>query len=619
MQLINSNGNNKERTVNGTYKIMVVLPSQKSALDLYGLTIDKVRPVIDVAAEDLYQQGLLPQNYLKFNYFDSKYHINSYIAERRVTVKVFEEYYSRNNLNALLGFADSYTLATVAKVTAGLPNPIPVITTTGRVSALGNKAEYPYLTRMLGNWDQLSEGVYNFLHPVNVTHNIGFFFNDKKRSKHSEEPAPPSTVSSDCYFAMHSIKQYFVGNNPEYRKKWRSYIPTSIFDEDTVNAAVLRQLLKELATSSNTILLCGSQKTLKTIMQEAENIGLIHPNTNYTFINIDVGSGPAVTAFTETASQDDNLITANSNKKAETVTSTSRPLNKRVTDAELVADSSLRHLKTIGFRRTYGDNYYQIVNRATAIAENSYDYSRKQGKPYVVNDFIMSFYDAVMLYALAVNHTLSVGNTKLNIDQLSTDIWSQKFNGTFGEVHFNANGDRVMDIVYVVYNPETGSYDTVAINTELDTSSKTDRKTAQKYVGNSITTSNTLRILNAKLYSNSLPKVLDANKANVLKQKSIDIFVICKYLAVVTIVLSIIALLLFISSANNLCLKLEIRALKNLFTRNQYFNANNANHNSNDYGNNNSNKTELDYCTKAKLAKNPLLKVCIATDSTETV
>lgn len=455
-------------TKNDGYKILVVLPAKEIS---YGLSLDNVKPVIDIAAADVIKALILPKNFLHFNYFDSKYHIGSFIAERMVTVKTFKDYYS-DNLNALLGFADSYTLATVAKVTAGLPDGLPIVTTAGRVSALGVKSEYPYLTRLMGSWDQLAAGVYKFLQIDKLTetstlYNIGFFLHDPKRSPKAKKAAEQNEVSSDCYFAMHGIKQYFVDHNQKYREKWRRYIPTSIFDEQYLDSKTIQKLLKELTTISNTILLCGSPKTVRNVMKEAENLGLT-TSGNFSFYNIDLGATP-------TASDNNDRMPQYS--------------------------SGLQSLRTIGFRRFYDSKYYETEQRIRDRAENFYNYGAKYGKPYRTNDFIMSFYDAVMLYAKALNQSLASGQRIQDTSLLTKTMWNLNFNGIIGNVSFNERGDKKMQTVLSTYSPVRQRFTDVATYSDAD-----DR----------------LQIIDALLFKSTVPKISAANSAPAIPSVSLD-------------------------------------------------------------------------------------------------
>jgi hypothetical protein len=58
--------------------------------------------------------------------------------------------YCEKRLDAILGFADAYSLATVSKISAGFGDGVPVLTTTGLTTLIGYKKSYPYVTRMRG-------------------------------------------------------------------------------------------------------------------------------------------------------------------------------------------------------------------------------------------------------------------------------------------------------------------------------------------------------------------------------------------------------------------------------------------------------------------------------------
>jgi hypothetical protein len=126
----------------------VILPEFESENDKFGLTIDKARPVIDEAVEKTIQNGM-PANWIRFRYEDERYWEDPILAEKwSVNAVIRAE--CKGQLDAVFGFADAYSLATVAKISAGFGAGIPVVTTTGFNAQMGSKRSFPYLSRMQG-------------------------------------------------------------------------------------------------------------------------------------------------------------------------------------------------------------------------------------------------------------------------------------------------------------------------------------------------------------------------------------------------------------------------------------------------------------------------------------
>lgn len=97
------------------YNVVVVLPAKESPHDKFGLTIEKARPVIDIAVQDVTAAGIMPADWMNLTYHDSRYWEDTSLAERWATVGVVQAY-CEHRLDMILGFADSYGLATVTKV-----------------------------------------------------------------------------------------------------------------------------------------------------------------------------------------------------------------------------------------------------------------------------------------------------------------------------------------------------------------------------------------------------------------------------------------------------------------------------------------------------------------------
>lgn len=103
------------------YHALLILPSKESNNDKFGLTIEKARAVIDIAVEDVIKAGIMPKNWINLTVHDSRYWEDTSLAERWSTNGVVKAWCERR-LDAIFGFADSYSLATVAKISADFGN-----------------------------------------------------------------------------------------------------------------------------------------------------------------------------------------------------------------------------------------------------------------------------------------------------------------------------------------------------------------------------------------------------------------------------------------------------------------------------------------------------------------
>uniref|UniRef100_A0A914XAW0 Receptor ligand binding region domain-containing protein n=2 Tax=Plectus sambesii TaxID=2011161 RepID=A0A914XAW0_9BILA len=232
------------------YNVVMVLPQYESVNDKYNLTILKARPVIDISVEDVvHKYYLMPLNFVNFTYHDSRlWEEDARMAEKWATMGVVRAY-CQGKLDAVLGFADPYSLSTTAKISAGWGNGIPVITTTGLAAQMGSKKEYPYLTRMQGSYRQMADSIYQFIAngtsaelkaPNEVSFgykHLAFMYHDKRRAINRQQHTQSGEsigeeTSSHCYFSLYAIKTYFMEKSEHFKEKWKINTPAIAFDEN---------------------------------------------------------------------------------------------------------------------------------------------------------------------------------------------------------------------------------------------------------------------------------------------------------------------------------------------------------------------------------------------------
>ncbi|PIC55580.1 hypothetical protein B9Z55_000794 [Caenorhabditis nigoni] len=249
------------------FNVIVILPKKESIYDNFGMTLQKAMPVVDIAVEDVViKQKYLPRGWINLTYWDSKLYEDILLAERHATVGVIQAY-CEHRLDAILGFADNYGLATVTKVTAGLNGGIPILTTSGMPSLLNSKKEYPFLTRMQGSYRLLADSMYQLIayHDDDAISqnnsslnylNLIFFYHDKRRAVNrvitQDESQETGATSSHCYFSLYAIKRYFTEKSKTFKREWALNTPQFPFDEDLViERETFKQWLREISMQSN--------------------------------------------------------------------------------------------------------------------------------------------------------------------------------------------------------------------------------------------------------------------------------------------------------------------------------------------------------------------------------
>ncbi|CAK5078960.1 unnamed protein product [Meloidogyne enterolobii] len=251
-----------------------------------------------------------------------------------------------------------------------------------------------------------------------------FFFNDQ--AVHGS-----SQGRSECYFALNAIKN-LIGQSKCCN--WT----VEMFSQQTTNKNIFKDLLKKSSLLSNIIILCASPDTVREIMLAAYELGMA-TSGEYVFINIDVSTGSH--AEKPWLRQNDSSGSAEENEKAK---------------------QAYRALKTISLRRSDLEEYKNFEARVKERAEKKYNYSKNTGKEYEMNNFISAFYDAVLLYAIALNETLSEGLDPRNGRNITSKMWNRTFVGITGNVSIDHNGDRYSDYSLLDLDPEQGKFVEVA-------------------------------------------------------------------------------------------------------------------------------------------------------------
>lgn len=248
------------------FNVIVILPERESIYDNFGMTLQKAKPVIDIAVQEVIKSGKLPAGWINLTYWDSRLYEDILLAERHATVGVIQAY-CEHRLDAILGFADNYGLATVTKVTAGLNGGIPILTTSGMPSLLNSKKEYPFLTRMQGSYRLLADSMYQLIayhdegsvsksnSSLNYL-NLIFFYHDKRRAVNRQvtpdESQETGATSSHCYFSLYAIKRYFTEKSKTFKQEWALNTPQFPFDEDlSIGRETFKQWLRDISLQSN--------------------------------------------------------------------------------------------------------------------------------------------------------------------------------------------------------------------------------------------------------------------------------------------------------------------------------------------------------------------------------
>lgn len=96
-----------------------------------------------------------------------------------------------------------------------------------------------------------------------------------------------------------------------------------------------------------------------------------------------------------------------------------------------------------------------ICLQVKRVAEEKYNYTFGNES---VSTFVTAFYDAVLLYGLALNETLARGGNQSDGTAIVKAMWNKTFTGITGDVNIDANGDRIADYSLLDMDPNTNEF-----------------------------------------------------------------------------------------------------------------------------------------------------------------
>nr|XP_018918058.1 PREDICTED: atrial natriuretic peptide receptor 1 isoform X2 [Bemisia tabaci] len=189
-----------------------------------------------------------------------------------------------------------------------------------------------------------------------------------------------------------------------------------------------------MSTKARIIVLCATPPKVREIMLAAEELNMIDSG-EYVFFNIELFSKMDHSSLRPWKVEND---TDERNEKA-----------RRAYQAMLIVSA-----------RTPTNDAYQKFSdevKSLAVHNNYKDFGNE-----TVSTFVTAFYDAVLLYALALNETLAVGKQQRDGAEITRRMWNRTFTGITGEVNIDPNGDRISDYSLLDMDYETNEFKVVA-------------------------------------------------------------------------------------------------------------------------------------------------------------
>ncbi|XP_076677166.1 atrial natriuretic peptide receptor 1 isoform X3 [Andrena cerasifolii] len=324
------------------------------------------------------------------------------------------DFYINRTADAFLGPVCDYVIAPVARY-AGVWG-IPVLTAGAQAEAFRYKGEhYPTLTRMMGSHRLVGEALRHILRRFGWKI-AGLLFHN--------HPMASSRGNSECHFTLGAVFTA-LNQTPVYRS----------FNQEITTAQDYRNLLDFVSQSARIVVMCANSTTIREILLAAEELGMVDSG-EYVFFSIELSSSD------------------NNTKEPWRVDADTEERNEK-------ARKAYQSLLTVTARTPDNFEYLNFSREVKSLAQSKYNFTFGNSS---VSTFVTAFYDAVLLYALALKESLPEHPGKVNLDggNLTRRMWGRSFKGITGDVNIDENGDRIADYSLLDMNPETSKFEIVA-------------------------------------------------------------------------------------------------------------------------------------------------------------
>ncbi|XP_065092696.1 atrial natriuretic peptide receptor 1 isoform X1 [Ochlerotatus camptorhynchus] len=394
-------------------KFAILLPENPRSRD--SRILSTVRPVIEMATKLVTRpEGVLHNVKIEIDYRDTQ------CSSTYGALGAFDILLKRKP-DVFFGPICDYVIAPIARYNAVWG--IPILTTGGFTDAFTIKSpHYPTLTRMMGSYSDTGQALREICRHFNwTTQALIYHDNDEKRGK----------GHSDCSMAISSI--FRVLNTTEYF--------SHNFDETETDYKEYLRILEQTKRKARIVIMCASPATIREIMLAAAELNMVDSG-EYVFFNIDIFSSMAATKIPSWFMTND---TEERNMKAK---------NAYTAMLQVVA------------RQPEDEQYRRFSEEVKLLTKNKFNYTYAEDEP--VSTFVTAFYDAVLLYAYALNDSITLLGEQQALKQpingtyLAHLMWGKSFKGITGNVTIDSNGDRISDYSLLDLNPETGMFEIVA-------------------------------------------------------------------------------------------------------------------------------------------------------------
>ncbi|KAL0132007.1 hypothetical protein PUN28_000049 [Cardiocondyla obscurior] len=402
---------NRDGVVSCELRVAVLLPADPR----YDISLPKVLPVLDLAVYEARSRNLLPP-WLEMKFLPQDDYCDAMYAQ----IGAIDSY--AHCVHLFLGPACDYCVAAVGRVVKFLGAPL--ITTGGFTFDFTKKKveckdEY-FMTTRVGN--------------LAFRDIAKFFMAIMNRYKWHKVHLVYATNGQSKIGGRHTC-QLMMKSMVEFIKREHN-ITYGTFDVEATTPSDYPEALSDhVGNSYSVVVMCANSTTIREILLAAEELGMVDSG-EYVFFSIELSSSD------------------NDSKEPWRVEGDTNERNEK-------ARKAYQALLTVTARTPDNLEYLNFSREVKSLAQSKYNFTFGNSS---VSTFVTAFYDAVLLYALALKESLPEKSDEVNLDggNLTRRMWGKSFKGITGDVNIDENGDRIADYSLLDMDPETSRFEIVA-------------------------------------------------------------------------------------------------------------------------------------------------------------
>ncbi|XP_029671492.1 atrial natriuretic peptide receptor 1-like [Formica exsecta] len=401
----------RDGVVSCELRVAVLLPADPS----FDISLPKVLPVLDLAVYEARSRNLLPY-WLKLKFLQQDDHCDAMYAQ----IGAIDSF--SHCVHLFLGPACDYCVAVVGRVVKFFGAPL--ITTGGFTfdfteKKIECKDEY-FMTTRIGNL---------------AFRDIAKFFVAIMDRYNWRKVHLVYATNGQSQIAGRHTCQLMMKSVVEFLKKEHD-ITYGTFDVEATTPNDYPEALRDhVGSSYGVVVMCANSTTIREILLAAEELGMVDSG-EYVFFSIELSSS-------DNDSTEPWRIDGDTDERNEK------------------ARKAYQALLTVTARTPDNMEYLNFSREVKSLAQSKYNFTFGNSS---VSTFVTAFYDAVLLYALALKESLPEKPGEVNLDggNLTRRMWGKSFKGITGDVNIDENGDRIADYSLLDMDPATSRFEIVA-------------------------------------------------------------------------------------------------------------------------------------------------------------